>query len=97
MPDKKGKKIEDDLSLVADISSKPKNIFRKKKHLDGEFIFMDKKIIENKEMSLEAKALLYYLLSKPPKWVVRITDIRRLDFPAFTRHFLASKNSLLQT
>lgn len=71
------KNSKDDLSSVADISSKPKNIFRKKKHRDGEFIMMDKKIIENEKMSLEEKALLYYLLSKPPKWVVRITDIRR--------------------
>lgn len=47
-----------------------------KRKYDSNFTAIPNSIIENRELSAEARWVLIYLLSKPKDWVVRVADIR---------------------
>jgi len=47
-----------------------------KRKYDSNFTAIPNAIIDNRELSAEARWVLIYLLSKPKDWVVRVTDIR---------------------
>jgi DnaD/phage-associated family protein len=61
------------------MSDKPRNqdrtIFRIEKNKDNPFVMMDKRPLENDELSWEAKGILAYLLSRPDNWVVQLQDL----------------------
>ncbi|MBA7533409.1 hypothetical protein ES705_25648 [subsurface metagenome] len=50
-------------------------IIRVPKNSNNPFFMMDNNTINNTKLSLQATAILTYLISKPDNWVVRITDI----------------------
>lgn len=50
-------------------------IIRVPKNSDNPFFMMDNNTINNTKLSLQATAILTYLISKPDNWVVRIKDI----------------------
>ena len=54
-----------------------KTIIRVKKNPNNPFVMMDKRPLENKEMSWKAKGILAYLLSRPDDWQVRRADLLR--------------------
>ena len=47
-----------------------------KRKYESNFTAIPNAIIDNRELSAEARWVLIYLLSKPKDWVVRVTDIR---------------------
>jgi len=51
------------------------SIFRVPKGSNNPFFMMDNNIINNPKLSLQATAVLTYLISKPDDWNVRISDI----------------------
>lgn len=44
-------------------------------HKDVPFAIIDKQILNNRELSWKAKGLLAYLLSLPPKWTIRVSEL----------------------
>lgn len=52
-------------------------IFRANHDKQNPYVILDKKIINNPNLSFKAKGILTYLLSKPPGWQVRISDIQK--------------------
>lgn len=50
-------------------------IFRVAKNRDNPYVMINKKILENKELSFRAKGVLGYILTKPDTWKVCIRDI----------------------
>ncbi|MDZ8227890.1 hypothetical protein [Nostoc sp. ChiVER01] len=52
-------------------------IFRANHDKQNPYVTLDKKIINNPNLSFKAKGILTYLLSKPPEWQVRISDIQK--------------------
>lgn len=52
-------------------------IFRANHDKQNPYVTLDKKIINNPNLSFKAKGILTYLLSKPPGWQVRISDIQK--------------------
>lgn len=42
---------------------------------ENPFAQIDKRILENKMLSWRAKGLLSYLLSRPPNWTVKTSDL----------------------
>lgn len=42
---------------------------------ENPFVQVDKRILENESLSWRAKGLLAYLLSRPPDWTVRTSDL----------------------
>lgn len=56
-------------------STKVKTIFRTKKNADNPFVMMDRRPIENADLSWKAKGILAYLLSRPDNWTVRLGDL----------------------
>jgi len=58
-----------------DYSTKKKTIFRTIKNQDHPFVMIDRRPIENAELSWGAKGVLAYLLSRPDNWTVRLGDL----------------------
>jgi hypothetical protein len=54
---------------------KEQTIFRVNKNAENPFVMMDKRPIENDNLSWKAKGLLSYLLSRPDNWTVRMKDL----------------------
>ncbi len=52
-----------------------KTIFRVKKNPDNPYVMIDKRPIENRELSWKAKGILAYLLSRPDDWEIWILDL----------------------
>ena len=50
-------------------------IFRIKKHDHG-YVILDGKLLNNASLSLRAKGLLAWFLSKPDNWVVVMSDLK---------------------
>jgi len=61
--------------LGAGYETKEKTIFRVNKNAENPFVMMDKRPIENDNLSWKAKGLLSYLLSRPDDWTVRMGDL----------------------
>lgn len=56
-------------------STRVKTIFRTIKNKDHPFVMMDRRPIENSELTWGAKGVLAYLLSRPDNWTVRLRDL----------------------
>ncbi len=54
---------------------KPQTIFRIHKGRDNPFVMVDRRPVENPEMSFKAKGILTYLLSRPDNWEVNLPDL----------------------
>ena len=52
-----------------------KSIFRVIKNADNPYVMVDKRIIQNKQLSWKAKGILIYLLSRPDNWTAQMQDI----------------------
>jgi len=57
------------------MSEKEQTIFRVNKNADNPFVMMDKRPIENDNLSWKAKGLLSYLLSRPDDWTINMGDL----------------------
>lgn len=55
--------------------TKSKTIFRTMKDKDNPFVMIDRRPIENPDLSWKAKGILAYLLSRPDNWTVQIGDL----------------------
>lgn len=58
-----------------DYSQKAKTIFRTIKNEDHPFVMIDRRPVENPDLSWGAKGVLSYLLSRPDNWTVRLRDL----------------------
>jgi DnaD/phage-associated family protein len=58
------------------IEGRPSTIFRVVKSKDNPYVMIDRRPIENKNLSYKAKGILTYLMSRPDGWEVNITDLR---------------------
>ena len=56
-------------------SAKSRTIFRISKNKENPYVMMDRRPIENAELSWGAKGVLAYLLSRPDNWTVRLQDL----------------------
>lgn len=56
-------------------ATKAKTIFRTVKNEDHPFVMIDRRPVENPDLSWGAKGLLSYLLSRPDNWTVRLRDL----------------------
>jgi hypothetical protein len=54
---------------------KDKTVFRVAKNADNPFVMIDRRPIENPNLSWKAKGILVYLLSRPDDWVIRFRDL----------------------
>lgn len=54
---------------------KQQTIFRVIKDRENPYVMLDKRIVENPELTWGAKGLLSYLLSRPNNWSINITDL----------------------
>lgn len=52
-----------------------KTIFRVEKNKDNPFVMIDRRPIENPNLSWRAKGVLTYLISRPDNWTVRLGDL----------------------
>lgn len=52
-----------------------KTIFRTEKNAGNPFVMIDRRPIENQNLSWKAKGILTYLLSRPDNWTVRLGDL----------------------
>jgi hypothetical protein len=59
----------------ADYKTRKQTIFRTVKDKDNPFVMIDRRPIENPELSWKAKGILAYLLSRPDNWIVRLGDL----------------------
>ena len=57
-------------------SAKSRTIFRISKNKENPYVMMDRRPIENAELSWGAKGVLAYLLSRPDNWTVRLQDLK---------------------
>lgn len=57
------------------IEGRPSTIFRVAKNKDNPYVMIDKRIIDNDNLSFKAKGILVYLLSRPDGWEVNQADI----------------------
>lgn len=55
--------------------TKAQTIFRTAKNPDNPYVMIDRRVIENPNLSWKAKGLLAYLLSRPDNWTVRFRDL----------------------
>ena len=55
--------------------TRKQTIFRTIKNEDNPFVMIDRRSIENPQLSWKAKGILAYLLSRPDNWVVRLGDL----------------------
>lgn len=58
------------------IEGRPSTIFRVVKSKDNPYVMIDRRPIENKNLSYKAKGILTYILSRPDGWEVNITDLK---------------------
>lgn len=56
-------------------STRPRTIFRTIKNEDHPFVMVDRRPVENPNLSWGAKGILSYLLSRPDNWKVRLRDL----------------------
>lgn len=56
-------------------ATKAKTIFRTVKNEDHPFVMIDRRPVENPDLSWGAKGVLSYLLSRPDNWTVRLGDL----------------------
>lgn len=59
----------------AGYDGKAKTIFRTIKNQDHPYVMIDRRPIENPDLSWGAKGVLSYLLSRPDNWTVRLRDL----------------------
>lgn len=59
------------------IDGRPSTIFRVVKSKDNPYVMIDKRPIDNPELSFKAKGILTYLMSRPDGWEVNITDLMK--------------------
>mgnify|MGYP003582357223 CR=1 FL=1 len=52
-----------------------KSIIRTVKNAENPFVMIDRRIFENDGLSLKAKGLLGYLLSRPDNWTICMADL----------------------
>ena len=57
------------------IQGRPSTIFRAAKTKDNPYVMVDKRIIDNVNLSFKAKGILVYLLSRPDGWEVNLMDL----------------------
>jgi hypothetical protein len=57
------------------IDGRPATIFRIAKTKENPYVMIDKRIIDNKDLSFKAKGILTYLLSRPNGWEVNLEDL----------------------
>jgi hypothetical protein len=57
------------------IDGRPATIFRVAKTKENPYVMIDKRIIDNKDLSFKAKGILTYLLSRPDGWEVNLEDL----------------------
>lgn len=57
------------------IEGRPSTIFRTVKSKDNPFVMIDRRPIDNKELSFKAKGILTYLMSRPDGWEVSVKDL----------------------
>jgi hypothetical protein len=55
--------------------TRKQTIFRTIKDKENPFVMMDRRPIENPNLSWKAKGILAYLLSRPDNWIVRLGDL----------------------
>ena len=56
-------------------SKMDKSIIRTVKNAENPFVMIDRRIFENDSLSLKAKGLLGYLLSRPDNWTICMADL----------------------
>lgn len=59
------------------IEGRPNTIFRVNKSPDNPYVMIDRRPIDNPELSFKAKGILTYLMSRPNGWEVNITDLMK--------------------
>lgn len=59
----------------AEYANRGKTIFRVEKNADNPFVMIDRRPIENPQLSWRAKGILTYLVSRPDNWIVRLGDL----------------------
>lgn len=59
------------------IEGRPATIFRTMKNKDNPFVMIDRRPVDNAELSFKAKGILTYLMSRPDGWEVSVTDLVR--------------------
>jgi DnaD/phage-associated family protein len=57
------------------IDGRPATIFRTVKNKDNPFVMIDRRPVDNPELSFKAKGILTYLMSRPDGWEVSVTDL----------------------
>ena len=57
------------------IKNRPPTIFRTVKNKDNPYVMIDRRPIDNPELSFKAKGILTYLLSRPDGWEVNLVDL----------------------
>ena len=57
------------------IEGRPATIFRAAKNKDNPYVMIDRRPIDNKNLSFKAKGILTYLLSRPDGWEVNLVDL----------------------
>ena len=57
------------------MEGRPSTIFRVVKNKENPYAQIDRRVIENTDLSFKARGILIYLLSKPDGWEVNMVDI----------------------
>ena len=57
------------------IEGRPATIFRAAKNKDNPYVMLDRRPLENQELSFKAKGILAYLMSRPDGWEVSVADL----------------------
>ena len=57
------------------IKDRPPTIYRVVKSKDNPYVMIDRRPVENPELSFKAKGILTYLLSRPDGWEVSVADL----------------------
>jgi len=57
------------------IDGKPATIYRTVKNKDNPYVMIDRRPVDNKELSFKAKGILTYLMSRPDGWEVSVADL----------------------
>lgn len=57
------------------IEGRPATIYRVVKNKDNPYVMVDRRPIDNPQLSYKAKGMLTYLLSRPDGWEINMTDL----------------------
>lgn len=57
------------------IEGRPSTIFRTVKNKDNPYVMIDRRPIDNRDLSFKAKGILVYLMSRPDGWEVSVADL----------------------